>query len=270
MMARVDCESARRLIHLRLDGQLGEDDARLLSEHIEGCAHCRRLQGQLEGVDAALREGLGALEVRDPDVAAVRSRVRRARRPAALWTTWLPAAAAFVIVATAVLLAVPGRQAPEIILAAPAMVVSGGEAIHVFEPDQRTAQSRETGTELQEDSVAWGLGGDPIALEFLNGARVGLSNEAVVRIGRTSIDLFKGGLRVDLEDAGDDFSVITPWGEFTGPGSLFMVHSDANGGSARLTVYSGEVTVSSRGTTRVVREGQALTLQPDPHRTITL
>jgi hypothetical protein len=270
MMERLDCEVAERLIHLKLDGELRGDDACLLAEHIERCEDCRRLHDELAQVDAALREGLAALEMPEPDVDGTRQRVEDSRRSQVVWSRWLPAAAAVLLIATVTLIALPRLGGPGGVMAAPATVVSGGDAMHVFEPDQRTAQSRQTGTELSEHSVAWGLGGEPILLEFVCGARVGLSNEAVVRIGRQSIDLFKGGLRVDLKDAGEDFTVVTPWGEFSGPGSLFIVHSDANGGSARITIYSGEVSVTSRGARRVLSEGQAATLKPDPDRAITL
>ncbi|MFP4249533.1 MAG: zf-HC2 domain-containing protein [Armatimonadota bacterium] len=270
MMERLDCEIAERLIHLKLDGELREHDRRLLTEHVERCENCRRLHEELSQVDAALREGLAALEMPEPDVDGTRQKIDRARRPRRSWSRWLPAAAAALLVATVTLIALPRLGGPGSVAAAPAMVVSGGDAVHVFEPDQKTAQSRRAGTQLQEHSVAWGLGGEPILLEFADGARVGLSNEAVVRIGRKSIDLFKGGLRVDLEDADEDFTVVTPWGEFSGPGSLFIVHSDADAGSARIDVYSGEVTVSSRGAQQVLTEGQTSTLKPDPERAITL
>lgn len=269
-MERLDCQSARRLIHLKLDGELPQVDAELLAEHVEQCERCRTLQEELGRVDAALSEGLGAIEAPEPDVAAARQRVRKARRSNAVWSTWLPAAAAALLVLTLVLLGAPALDGPDSASAAPATVVSGGDAVHVFGPNERTAQSGTTGTELQESSVAWGLGDEPIALEFVGGARVELSNEAVVRIGRNSIDLFKGGLRVDLREAGEQFSVVTPWGEFTGAGSLFTVHSDANGGSARISVHEGDVRVISRGTERVLSEGEAATLQPDPTQTIAL
>ncbi len=269
-MERLDCEITERLVHLKLDGELRGDDQRLLTEHMDRCEDCRRLHEELSQVDGALREGLGALEMPEPDIDGTRQSIQRARRFRPSWSRWLPAAAALLLVVTVTLIALPRLGGPGSVAAAPAMVVSGGDAMHVFEPDQRTAQSRQAGTELQEHSVAWGLGGEPILLEFVGGARVGLSNEAVVRIGRKSIDLFKGGLRVDLENAGEDFTVVTPWGEFSGPGSLFIVHSDADGGSARIDVYSGEVTVNSRGTQRVLAEGQTSTLKPDPERAITL
>ncbi len=268
-MATLNCEDAEYVINLKLDGELAEEDEPLLATHLEQCADCRRLHEELERVDAALRDGLGAIELPEPDIDATRQRVHHAQRVRAAWTTWLPAAAALLLVATVVLAAALGPSGPGV-SAAPAMVVSGGDAMHVFGPDERTAESGETGSELQEHSVAWGLGGNPVALQFLGGARVGLSNEAVVRIGRESIDLFKGGVRVDLEEAEGDFTVVTPWGEFSGPGSLFMVRSAEDAGSASIRVFSGEVTVSSRGTKRVLTEGAAETLKPDPTQTVEL
>ncbi|MFW6437946.1 MAG: anti-sigma factor family protein [Armatimonadota bacterium] len=265
-MEKLNCEDAERLIHLKLDGLLAEEDAPALAEHTKQCAHCRELQEQLERVDAALREGLGAIDLPEPDFAATRQRVRKAQRFRTAWTTWLPAAAALLLVTTVVLAAL---QSPDL-SAAPAMVLSGGDSMHVFAPDERVAQSGETGVALQERSVAWGLGGNPATLQFVGGARVGLSNEAVVRIGRNSIDLIKGALRVDLEDAEGDFAVATPWGDFGGGKGLFLVRAAADGGSASITVFTGEVTVESRGTKQVLTEGQMKTLQPDPSQAITL
>ncbi|MGI5819575.1 MAG: zf-HC2 domain-containing protein [Armatimonadota bacterium] len=269
-MDRLDCDSARRLIHLRLDGELPEADARLLIEHIERCEVCRRLQEELEQVDAFLREGLGAIETPEPAVEATRQQIGQVRRSRSLRMTWLPAAAAVLLVGLGLLLGIHRAQRPQEPVAAPAVVVSGGDAIHVFEPDQKTAQPGRTGTELQERSVAWGLGGEPIALEFSGGAHVSLSDEAVVRIGRESVDLFKGGLRADLTNARDDFAVVTPWGEFSGRGSVFMVHSDANGGSARLSVIAGEVKVARAEREQTLATGETVTLRPDPQRMIAL
>lgn len=269
-MDRLDCESARRFVHLELDGELHEDDSRLLEEHIEHCEGCRQLREDLQRVDAVLREGLGAIEPPEPSVEATRQRISRSRRSRVLWSTWLPAAAAFLLVAAALLVAVPRLQRPEGPPPAPAVVVSGGDAIHVFEPNEKTAQPGRTGTPLQERSVAWGLGGEPIALEFVGGARVSLSDEAVVRIGRGSVDLFKGDLRADLTQTDEDFTVVTPWGEFSGSGSIFLVHSEADGSAARVTAVSGAVTVKSRGSERSLPEGETVTLKPDPARQIAL
>lgn len=277
-MDRIDCERARCLIHLRLDGELRDDESRLLDEHLEQCGDCRSLQEDLERVDAALREGLGAIEVfglgsagvAEQQVDATRQQVTRARRSRWMWATWLPAAAALMIVGLALLVGVPKLQRQAAVDAAPAVVISGGDAIHVFQPNQRTAQSGETGGTLQEASVAWGLGGEQIALEFAGGAQVGLSDEAVVRIGRESIDLFKGNLRADLQQSSGDFTVVTPWGDFSGPGSLFLVHSDVDGGAARLTVITGEVLVETHGRRRTLSAGEAITLKPDPQQTISL
>ena len=268
-MTKLDCANAERLIHLKLDGLLEKEDAALLAEHVEHCEHCRELQEQLGRVDRALREGLGAIQYPEPDIDVTRQKVQKARKTRRAWTVWLPAAAAVLLVATIMLTSAPGLNGPAV-SAAPATVVSGGDAMHVFAPDEKVAQPGETGDELQERSVAWGLGGNPATLQFVGGARVGLSNEAVVRIGRDSIDLFKGGLRVDLKEAEGEFVVVTPWGEFSGPGALFMVRAAEDGGSASVTVSTGEVTVESRGAKHVLTEGETETLQPDPSQTISL
>jgi len=268
-MAIVDCASIRRLIHLGLDGELRDEDARLLEEHLEQCEECARFREELERVDAALREGLGAIRLPEPEFGDARQRVSRSRTGRAAWVMWLPAAAAFVLVSLALLVATPMLRGPEV-AAAPAVVVRGGDAIHVFEPDQKTAQPGRTGGSLQERSVAWSMGGESIALEFAGGACVELSDEAVVRIGRDCLDLFKGDLRADLTGVREQFAVVTPWGEFRGADAVFTVQSDVDGSAARVTVASGEVEVSRRGWTRTLTAGEAVTLKPDPQQTIYL
>jgi len=150
------------------------------------------------------------------------------------------------------------------------VVVAGGDAVHVFEPNQRVAHPGQTGACLEEQTVAWGLGEEPIVLEFASGARLDLGEEAVVRIGRGSIDLFKGWLRVDLTNARGPFTVSTPWGEFAGEGAVFSVQSSADEGAARLSVIAGEVTVDARGATRTLPSGSAITLKPDPRRVMQM
>jgi hypothetical protein len=265
-MSRLDCEEVKRLIHLQLDGELGDDDARLLEEHLQACEGCRALHDDLLRVDAALREGFAAIPLPEPSTARVRARVAQARGRRVVWTTWLPAAAAFLLVFVALVSTLHGRREPVVTSAAPAIVIAGGDAVHVFEPNERTAQPGRTGTALQESAVAWGLGEDPITLEFANGAQVELNDEAVVRIGRDSLDLYKGDLRADLTEAEGTFSVVTPWGEFSGEDALFTVYSNNDGTSSRLTVLEGEVALSRKGTTRTVGPGETIKLQPDPQQ----
>ncbi len=270
-MSQLDCEQATRLIHLRLDRELGEDEGRLLEEHLEHCEGCARLLDELERVDAALREGLSAVRLPGPSVEAVRQSVRRARTGRSIWATWLPAAAAFLLIGLGLLVGLPRMRGHEpATSAAPAIVVAGGDALHVFEPNQKTAQSGHVGTELQESAVAWGLGGEPIALDFAGGAHVELNDEAVVRIGHNAIDLYKGDLRADLTDARDLFSVVTPWGEFSGAGAVFTVYSNNDGSSSRLTVLSGDVDVNRQGTMRTLSAGETVKLEPDPQRAVAL
>ncbi len=267
-MATVDCERARMLMHLRLDGELPDDDASALAEHVARCADCRAVDADLRQIDAALREGLAACEPPAELADRVRERLERARPARRPWATWLPAAAVFLIAAIGLLVMHPTlRPGPP---PAPAMVVSGGDSIHVFEPNEKVAQAGHTGTPLREESVAWGLGGSTIALQFTDGARIDLSDEAVVRIGRDSMDLFKGGLRADLSDASEPFTVVTPWGEVRGQGAVFHLHSQIGEETAQLAVSIGEVTVEGQGWTRTVSEGQSVALKPDPERVFEL
>mgnify|MGYP000747325499 CR=1 FL=1 len=277
-MPDLDCERARRLIHLRLDGELAADDAARLDAHLARCARCRRALDELLRIDAALREGLAAAEPPPQLAARVRARLAEARPARPAWTAWLPAAAALLLAAGLVIFGLsrigPGtsdhpRPAP-MPLVAPAVVISGGDAIHVFEPDRKTSQPGHTGDELQEQSVAWGLGGSTISLQFAGGARITLSDESVVRIGRDSVDLFKGDLNADLSEATGAFTVVTPWGEMRAQGALFDVSSRADEETAQLSVTRGEVSVQSRDMGRTVAAGQTIQLRPDPGRVFEL
>lgn len=262
-MSSFDCEQARLMIHLRLDGELSAEDEVRLQEHLAHCEGCHRLDEQLRSIDAALREGLAALETTpSPQLAArIHERLGRTRTARNTWAPWL-AAAAVLLVAATVLLA-PHRMRPQH-AAAPAVVVSGGDGIHVFAPNQRTAQRWRTGAPLQEQAVAWSTSDAAITLEFADGARVTLGNEAVIRVRHNSIALFKGSLHVDLTNAKGSFTVATPWGDITAQNAVFAVKSAVESDTADLSVLSGEVVVMRGNTTTTVTAGGRLRLRPDP------
>ncbi len=263
-MSSIDCEQARLMMHLRLDGELQAEDELRLQDHLADCAGCRHIDEQLRSIDAALREGLAALEVApSPQLAArIHDRLGRTRTVKNTWVRWLAAAAA-LLVATTVLLLAPQRLRPQQ-QAAPAVVVSGGDGIHVFAPNQRTAQPWHTGAPLQEQAVAWSTSDAAIALEFANGARVTLGNEAVIRVRHNSIALFKGSLHVDLTNAEGSFTVATPWGDMTAQEAVFAVNSAVDGDTADLSVFAGEVVVVRGSTTTTVSAGRHIKLRPDP------
>lgn len=265
----VECDHARMLIHLRLDGELPAGDADLLARHLERCAECRALDEQLRRVDAALRAGLASGEPAADFAARVRRQFETARRVRPVWATWLPAAAVFLIAAIGLLVVGPrlrGPQAP----AAPAVVVSGGDAIHLFEPDEKVAQPAHTGAALPEESVAWGMGGSAIVLQFAAGARVRLSDEAVVRVRRDALDLFKGDLHADLSEVTEPFTVATPWAVIEGEGASFRLRSIPGGEGGELMVDAGKVTVRRQGISTTVAAGASVRLGPDPDRTFVL
>lgn len=266
-METLDCETARRLIHLRLDGELTSEDAQLLAEHLSHCPECSERARQLSGIDDALRSGLAARESPDDLRERTHRRVARVRAVRGVWTTWLPAAAALLLAGTLAWVVTSAEQGPS---PAPAVVLSGGDAVHVFAPDQRVARPGETGAPLQERAVAWALGEISTTLQFSTHARVELSDEAVVRIGHGSLDLFKGRLRADLTHSEEPFTVTTAWGEVTGAGGVFSVHADADGKVATLTVLAGEVTLRSRDSERTLSAGESATMQLDPERMFTL
>lgn len=265
----VDCDHARMLMHLRLDGELPAEDAALLARHLKSCAECRAIDEQLHQVDAALRAGLALGEPSADFAARVRARLEPARPAHPAWATWLPAAAVFLIAMVGLLVLGP-RLRPTPVAAAPAVVVSGGDAIHVFEPDETVAQPGHTGAALPEESVAWGMGGSAIVLQFATGARVNLSDEAVVRVRRDSLDLFKGDLDADLSEVSEPFTVMTPWAEIVGERASFRLRSAPGDDGAELHVNAGEVTVHRQGITSTVAAGESVRLRPDPESTFVL
>lgn len=263
-----NCEHPRRLIHLALDGELPEEDARLLEQHLQECVPCRREYEELGRLADALREGLVAVATPEPPVEAIRSRLAQTRRPRVAWNVWLPAAAAVLLV-IGLLASRPALRGPSV-QAAPAVVTSGGDAIHVFAPNATVAYPGHTGVALEEESVAWGLSGEKIEMEFAVGARVEFSDEAVVRIGHDEIDLYKGDLKADLTDAREPFTISTPWGRFSGAGSVFSVRTNVNGALARVAVIEGNVTVDWQGRDQILSRGETMVLEPDPERTVAL
>ncbi len=267
-MTRVDCSEVRRLVQLRLDDDLPEAEWHRLTRHIDNCGHCQQIDAELDAIDSALRESLSAPQAPPESLDETARSVRRARVIRRRLTTWLPAAAAFVLVAAGLFAFMRGGRPP--LAVGPAMLISGGEAVHVFEPNQRVAQPGRTGVYLQERAVAWGMSKEPIVLEFAGGAQMVLSQEAVVRIGSNGIDLIQGNIRADLRDSQEGFTIATPWGEFEAVDAIFVVYSDATGARVRVEVFSGDVRVEHGSSIRTIGAGQQLTLQPDPDRKITL
>ncbi|MEA3403846.1 MAG: zf-HC2 domain-containing protein [Armatimonadota bacterium] len=269
-MDTLDCETARRYIHLRLDGELTDEDAHLLEEHLAHCARCRKACEALTRIDRALRSAVQSPRAPQDLAAKATERVHRAAGGMRLWRTWVPAAAAFLIAAGLLLLLRPAPEPEPAVSTAPAIVLSGGDAIHVFEPDARVAQSGRTGELLPERSVAWALSDTPTTLAFADGAEVSLNEEAVVRIGRASVDLFTGRLRADLRLADEPFTVSTPWGDVAGEHAVFIVRLDADSSSARVHVLDGDVTIAADGGQETVSAGQTAELQLDPEQEIML
>ncbi|MGC9316506.1 MAG: zf-HC2 domain-containing protein [Armatimonadota bacterium] len=269
-MERLDCETARRYIHLRLDGELRDEDAQLLDEHLAHCHRCPEVNEALSQVDQALRAVTQLPHVPHDLAENATERVRRSSRQGRAWRTWLPAAAAFLIAGGLLFRLWPTRMPHPAGSAAPAIVLSGGDAIHVFEPNARVAQSGRTGEPLPERSVAWALSDTPITLAFVGGAEVSLNEEAVVRIGRASVDLFAGRLRADLRLADEPFTVSTPWGDVTGEQAVFSVRLTAVSSAARIHVLDGKVTVTSGGRQETLSAGQKTELEVGPQEEIPL
>lgn len=274
-MSRLDCEDAQRLIHLDLDGEIPPDERKRLEEHLASCPHCRAAQEELSAVDSRLRDALSGIEPPAGLVRSTRRRMMAEQRRRSLLRVVLPAAAAFVLVGTALWFAFghldTGRR--QITLAqhgAPAVVLSGGDAIHVFEPHERVAQPGQTGAPLPEDSVAWALGEDSTRLAFAGGARVDLSGEAVVRIGRDRIELFKGHLRADTTEAEGPFTISTPWGDVTCRDGIVVVRSDGDGRTAYARVIAGSAVVTADDRQQTLKAGESRRMRIDPDREVVL
>lgn len=90
------CEEARSLASLELDGQLGELGARTLWRHLERCAECAALVGELGAVVAMLRAAALEPVPRLFDVG------RRRRRTAARRASWARGAVAVAAVGAVV------------------------------------------------------------------------------------------------------------------------------------------------------------------------
>ncbi len=283
MISDTDCKRAKELLHLRLDGELAGADADALTAHLAACEDCRAAAGELDKIASGLSEGLAAptppadLETRIR--ASVAATVQTApeplpqRRVAPM--VWAFAAAAAVALAlyvgTQMGAGAPPASVPGMLMgASPAIVVRGGESLHVFSDDSNVARPAHTGDPLDEDVMAWGVNETTIALDFRGGARLELSREAVIKIGANSITLIKGGLYGDLTDATDSFRVITPWGTVSGDGSAFALISGEQSEAARLLVSSGDVTIDANDSRLHAEAGASVVLREDTQHTLVL
>lgn len=260
------CKQARRLIHLQLDGELGEAERRELDDHLAGCAHCARLAAELGRLEGALREGLAAPVPQADLVAGVRQQVaptRPARR--ASWRPYALAAAAVAVAAIvyAVALRPSGPQPP-------AVVAGGGQSLHVFTPGSKVAHTAEVGEPLEERVIAWGADESRISLRFADGARLNLSKNAVIRIGRQSVTLFKGSVHADLSATDQPFALLTPWGVVGGSGATFSLTALPAQQFARLVVIEGAVSVRSDGRDSTVEARHSVLLRPVSSKVLVL
>jgi hypothetical protein len=265
-MTEMTCRQAHRLIQLRLDGELADAHARQLDQHLAACAHCARLAQDLGRLDGALREGL-SLPIPAAGLAeGVRERAARTRpRRVASWRP-LALAAAAVAVAAIVYGVARHHSGPE----APAVIAGSGQSLHVFAPGAKVAHAAETGEALQERTVVWGTDEARIPLHFADGARLSLSEDAVIRIGRRSVTLFKGSVHADLSRTQEDFALATPWGVVGGSRSTFSLTASPGVGSARLVVVEGAVRVRANGGERVIQARRSVLLRPVPADVLVL
>ena len=283
MISDTDCKRAKELLHLRLDGELAGADADALTAHLAACEDCRAAAGELDKIASGLSEGLAAptppadleTRIRASVAAALQTAPEPLPQRRVAPMVWAFAAAAAVALAlyvgTQMGASTPPASVPGMLMgASPAIVVRGGESLHVFSDDSNVARPAHTGDPLDEDVMAWGVNETTIALDFRGGARLELSREAVIKIGANSITLIKGGRYGDLTDATDSFRVITPWGTVSGDGSAFALISGEQSEAARLLVSSGDVTIDANDSRLHAEAGASVVLREDTQHTLVL
>jgi hypothetical protein len=106
------CEEMAELLSARLDGELGDDEAALLDEHLLACDSCRELAVRLEAVDATA--ALVAIEPRPGLEEELEARVARTLKPGPMAKTGplaRLAVAALVIIALSMVILVTSDRA---------------------------------------------------------------------------------------------------------------------------------------------------------------
>jgi anti-sigma factor RsiW len=87
-----------------IDGELADHDARVVEDHVAGCARCTELAARLRSTSRSLSQHFSSAVSADPGF-LVRFRERRDRVSVAPWWTWRQLALRVVPLAAAVLLA---------------------------------------------------------------------------------------------------------------------------------------------------------------------
>lgn len=128
------CDRVRALLPHHADGELSEADARVIREHLAGCAECRKAAAEWTALNRIVDEGLRRAEPAPADeVDAAIRRLRQARpiwqaapAPVRFWRSWAPIAG---LAALALMIAAVGFSLPQ------PSLVDAGAAIR----DQTTA-----------------------------------------------------------------------------------------------------------------------------------
>jgi hypothetical protein len=258
------CEEAARLIHARLDGELADDDARALAGHVAGCPRCAQLEQSLHRLDGDLRACLTALEPPTALPARIKqeaSQARPLRRSPWRWAGW---AAAAVIAGAALWAVIPRSPRPLV------EVTHCGHPLHVFADGATVSRTVQAGQPLRERDVIWGADDSWISLRFRDGARLDLSEDAVVQIEGNSVTICKGSVRADLRECDEPFAVVSPWGRIEGTGARLSLAMAPDDGSARISVTEGSARIiSDRGET-VLGKGDSVRLPSPEHQTTVL
>lgn len=258
------CEEAAQLIHARLDGELADGDARALAEHVAGCPRCAEFEQSLHRLDSDLRACVAALKPPRALPERIKHEAPRARpfrRSPWRWVGWAAAA----VIAGAALWAVNHRSPRPLV-----EVTHCGQPLHVFADGATVSRTVEAGQPLQERDVIWGANSSWVFLRFRDGARLDLSEDAVVQIDRNSVTISKGSVGADLRECGETFAIVSPWGRIEGTGARFSLAMAADDGSGRVSVAEGSARIISGQGEIVLRKGDSIRLRSPEDQTAVL
>ena len=256
-MRPADCRRMAELLHFRLDRDLADEDAEMLDAHLADCADCAAVWAGLSSVDERLRTRLAAPEPTPDLVAAARARadLPSTRRRPVWWA--VPAVAligAAVVVGSSVFRARPDG---------PPAVVRSEAPLHIFADGETVSHTAFSGDALAESDVIWGADQEWAVLEFANGARIELSEDAIVQVGRDSLSVCQGSLRADLTRVREPFTLVTRWGVLQASGASFSLTAKADD-EARLSVTEGAVRIRQDGAFETAEAGRTVDLIPSP------
>lgn len=205
----IPCEHCEELINARLDGQLTDQEALLLEEHLDQCPQCRQLDRDL----TALHHRLGALSAAPPadltaailsqlEVPAMQTKRKKKKAP---WAAIACAAAAVVLMVVAL--------TPQMF---PASGDTALEAAESAEPTplETAPQEEKTTADLAEGAAEPEAAAASLTMEEAQELLI----DYLIDQG-LSLDLVPGSLSED-----GSFWTFTGWNMDTGERTLFSVY----------------------------------------------